>query len=165
VACAAACHLEFVNVDLRPLVVGDAAWLAPWLPAVAASVGHDARDVASLLARAKTDRSLRLCAIERDEEAVGVLIARDRAPRRGSALIELVALSPDRARRGSGMRAAALIEAELVGAGARRIYAPAPAVHGIDVYFWIRLGYHPLLRTDWPCEREGVAWMVRELSA
>jgi hypothetical protein len=33
------------------------------------------------------------------------------------------------------------------------------------MYFWIRLGYRPLLRTEWPCERAGVAWLRRELGA
>jgi hypothetical protein len=38
-------------------------------------------------------------------------------------------------------------------------------MHGIDVYFWIRLGYHPLLRPEWPCEHAGVGWMLRQLDA
>ena len=67
------------------------------------------------------------------------------------------------ARNGAGMIAAALAENEIVEAGTRELFAPAPAVHGISMYFWIRLGYAPLLRTDWPCEREGVAWLRRSL--
>ena len=37
------------------------------------------------------------------------------------------------------------------------------AVGAASVYFWIRLGYHPLLRPEWPCAREGVAWLTREI--
>lgn len=87
----------------------------------------------------------------------------ERAPRRNAAIIELVATPPSEARRGTGMAAAALVEEMLRTDGARAIYAPAPAVHGIDVYFWIRLGYGPLLRADWPCAAGGVAWMRRDL--
>jgi hypothetical protein len=61
------------------------------------------------------------------------------------------------------MAAAALIEGELCATGASRVYAPAPEVHGIAMYFWIRLGYRPLMRGEWPCEHDGVAWLVREL--
>ena len=62
-----------------------------------------------------------------------------------------------------GMSAAALVEDAVRAEGVRTLYAPAPAVHGIATYFWIRLGYRPLLREEWPCERVGVAWLVREL--
>jgi hypothetical protein len=61
------------------------------------------------------------------------------------------------------MQAAALLEVQLRKARIQRIYAPASAAHGIAVYFWIRLGYRPLLRADWPCNREGVAWLARDL--
>jgi hypothetical protein len=100
--------------------------------------------------------------IVREEEAVGVLRYRVRR-KTHDAIIELVATPADAARRGAGMRAAALVEGELRSAGARRVYAPAPESHGIAMYFWIRLGYRPLMRPDWPCEREGVAWLVRDL--
>ena len=161
---AAARHIRFVNVSLRPLVAGDGAWADAWLPDVAASIGHDVRDVASLVGREKKERGLLARAIERDGEPIGVAIARARWPKRAAGTIELVALPPEQARRGYGVQAAALIESELSDAGAKRIYVPAPAVHGIAMYFWIRLGYHPLMRDDWPCEQDDIAWMVRELT-
>jgi hypothetical protein len=92
---------------------------------------------------------------------VGVVIWRTHG--RGVAIIGLIATPPEAARRGSGMQAAALLEDELRARGVRTVYAPAHAVHGIAMYFWIRLGYRPLLRGDWPCEREGVAWLMRRL--
>lgn len=154
-----------MNVTLRPLVATDATWADAWLLDVAASVGHDGGDVASLLARGKKEHGLLAQAIERERKPIGVAIGRSGWPKRGAGVIELVALPPQHARRGSGTRAAALMESKLRDAGARRIYVPAPAVHGIAMYFWIRLGYHPVMRDEWPCARTDVAWMVRELSA
>ena len=116
-------------------------------------------------AASKRNRGVISRSIERDDEQVGVLIAEIGRPDRHAAIIELVALAPGHARRGSGMRAAAMIETELRESGVSRVYAPAPAAHGIAVYFWIRLGYHPLLQPEWPCARDGVAWMMRELTA
>jgi hypothetical protein len=155
-----------VNVALRALDRDDVAWLDTWLAPVAASAGYNEIDAAApgtwLDARSRKDRRLRPRVIERDGVR-GVLASRVHAPRRGAAIIEMVAAPPDRARRGSGMAAAALVEAELRAAGVRAVYAPAPAVHGIGVYFWIRLGYRPLPSAEWPCTRDGVAWLGRVL--
>jgi hypothetical protein len=37
-------------------------------------------------------------------------------------------------------------------------------MHGIAMYFWIRLGYRPLMHSEWPCAREGIAWLARDLA-
>lgn len=148
------------GVALRPATPADAAWLAEWLPAVAASVGHDPIDPPSWLS-SRAARRVRI--IVRDGADVGVLAYRPHAPARGSATFELVATPPQFARRGSGMAAAALVEDELRAARIHTAYAPAPAAHGIAVYFWIRLGYRPLLRAQWPCDRPGIAWLMRDL--
>jgi hypothetical protein len=154
-----------VNVALRPLEDGDRAWLDGWLGAVTASVGYQALEEppgAWLGRRLARERRLRADVIERDGRAAGVVVYRARTPRRDAAIIELVATPPSEARRGTGMAAAALVEELLRAGGARVIYAPAPAVHGSDVYFWIRLGYRPLQRAAWPCALDGVAWMRRD---
>lgn len=148
-----------VSVVLRAVSGDDAAWVGGWLPAAAASVGHEGGSDAKF-GRDKTSKTM---IIERDGERVGVLIYRLHTPKRGKATIELIATPPEHARRGSGMKAAAMIEDELCAQGVREIYAPAPAAHGIAMYFWIRLGYRPLERDAWPCAREGVAWLVRRL--
>jgi acetyltransferase (GNAT) family protein len=156
-----------MNVALRPLDGGDVEWLDGWLGAVAASVGYelDAEPPSSSLQRRRAhERHFRVDVIERDGRAAGVALYRTRAPRRDAAIIELVATPPSEARRGTGMAAAALVEELLRARGVRAVYAPAPAVHGIDVYFWIRLGYRPLRRDAWPCAIDGVAWMQRDLS-
>ncbi|MHB8377355.1 MAG: GNAT family N-acetyltransferase [Dehalococcoidia bacterium] len=153
-----------VNAGIRPLVPADAAWVDAWIEEVARRVGYDApRSVETLLARVAKDRRLRVRAIERDGVPVGVAVYAVRVPHRGAAIIEIIVTPPGHARRGAGMTAARLLEDEIRATGISRVYAPAPAVHGIAVYFWIRLGYRPLMRPAWPCERPGVGWMMRDL--
>lgn len=154
-------------LSLRPGVRDDAAWLDEWLAPVAASVGYDeldgARTGAALLDQSSANPRVHVRIIMRDGDDVGMAVCRTNAPRLGAAVIELVATRREFARRGSGMAAVALIEAELRAAGVREVYAPAPAMHGIAVYFWIRLGFRPLMRAEWPCDRAGVEWLVRAL--
>ena len=154
-------------LTLRPVVEADVAWLDGWLTSVAASVAYGGVNGAgpglSLIERMRVERSLRARIIVRDGDDTGLAVYRVDAPRRRSAIIEIIATPPERARCGSGMGAAAAVEDELRAAGVRVAYAPAPAVHGIATYFWIRVGYRPLLRAAWPCERAGVAWLAREL--
>jgi hypothetical protein len=136
---------------LRLARAADEAWLRSWLPAAVKALGYGSQAAAR--------RSL----IERDGEATGIAIYRERAPSRSSALIMLIATPVEMARRGAGMRAAVLLEDQFRARGMRTIYAPAPGSHGIAVYFWLRLGYRPLQRGDWPCAREGVVWLMRRL--
>ncbi|TAK58004.1 MAG: hypothetical protein EPO22_11495 [Dehalococcoidia bacterium] len=155
-----------MNVALRPLEDGDVAWLDGWLGGVAAGVGYETGAESPgewLRGRLARERRLHVDVIGRDGHAAGVVIYRARATRRSAAIIELVATPTSEARRGTGMAAAALVEELLRAEGVRTIYAPAPAVHGIDVYFWIRLGYRPLPRDAWPCAIDAVAWMRRDL--
>lgn len=140
-----------MNVVLRLATADDRRWLVTWLPPVAKSVGYDAAD----------DAEVRI--IERDSEPAGVLVVRMHAPAEGSAIVELVATPKEQARRGSAMQACVLLEGDLRSQGVARVYAPAPAAHGIAMYFWIRLGYRPLLRDDWPCAPLGVAWLRRDI--
>ncbi|MEX2246481.1 MAG: hypothetical protein WEC75_07320 [Dehalococcoidia bacterium] len=157
-----------MTLSLRPLRRDDASWLQGWLPAVARSVGHDdlahEGGVGGLLDRLGQERSLRARIVALGGEEVGIVVYRAGFPRRGASLFEMVAVAPEHARRGAGLGAAGLVEQELQVEGMRMVYAPAPAIHGIDVYFWIRLGYRPLLRDAWPCALPGVAWLVREIA-
>ncbi|HEY7567425.1 MAG TPA: GNAT family N-acetyltransferase [Gemmatimonadaceae bacterium] len=154
-----------MTIALRPARRADNAWLETWLPAVAKSVDYDDES---------TQRSQKRLIIERSAsrtpgtaalgcDPVGVIIYRTDEPKAHHAIIELVATPPQCARRGAGMAAASLLEEQLRRRGMRRIYAPAAASHGIAMYFWIRLGYRPLLRHEWPCVREGVAWLSRDI--
>jgi hypothetical protein len=146
-----------VKVALREIRPDDAAWLATWLPEVAAGAGHADFDLDEWIA---TD-SVRI--IVGNGTDAGVVGYRLHEPTRDAALLTMVAMPRDQARRGVGMAAAALIEGTLHDAGARVLYAPATATHGISMYFWIRLGYRPLPRTGWPCSRASVAWLSREI--
>lgn len=148
-----------VSVSFRPLADADAAWIDAWLPAVAATVGAGAADFASLRAKGRS-----ALVVRRDGTDVGVVAYALDRPRRGAATAELIATPPDNARKGSGMAAAALLESALRDAGMRTVYAPSPERHGIAMYFWIRLGYRPLLRGDWPWARDGVAWLARDIA-
>lgn len=156
-----------MSTSLRPAVPSDTAWLDSWLAGVAASAGYDGFDreagAVSLLGRLRGERTLRVRVIECDGAEAGCVVFRLRSPARSAAMFEIVAKPAGEARRGAGMRAAALAEDEMRSAGARRIYAPAAAAHGISVYFWIRLGYRPLPRGEWPCARDGFAWLMREI--
>lgn len=146
-----------MTIALRPAGASDAAWLETWLPAVARSLAFELGDIPSWL------RGARARIIERDGSDAGVVSWRPHTSMRKAALIELVATPQAYARRGTGMAAAAQLEHELHAAGVRTVYAPAADAHGISMYFWIRLGYRPLLRTEWPCERMGTAWLMREI--
>jgi hypothetical protein len=156
-----------VRLTLRPVVDADVPWLDGWLAPVAASVRYGDVNGAgpglSLIERMRAEPSLRARIIARDGDDAGLVVYRVDAPRRGAAIIEIIATPPKQARRGSGMSAEAAVEDELRAAAVRVVYASAPVVHGIATYFWIRLGYRPLLRGEWPCERPGVAWLAREL--
>lgn len=152
-------------VALRPLTASDAEWCDAWLAPLSATLRcQDARSVADLLDWARDDRRAHAAMIEREGAPAGVCAWRAPARQRGAGVIELIALPSAGARRGDGMTAATLVERSLRDAGARRIYAPVPGSHGIAMYFWIRLGYHPLLRLDWPEERRGFGWMARDFA-
>lgn len=149
-------------IGVRGLRDDDGAWLRGWLPAVAASVGYD---VAWMRGDAGDGDARVVRVIVRDDVAVGVVVYRVDAPRELCAIVEFVGTPAAEARRGAGMRAAALVEDELRVRRVRTVFAPVASMHGISMYFWIRLGYRPLLRGEWPCAVEGVAWLRRDLDA
>src|SRR5438045_1288561 len=155
-------------VRLRPFSEADAAWLDEWLGEAAAAVGYDlidrAEPASSLTRRLRDEPSLRARIVGREGVDAGIILYRVHAPHGGEALFELVAVPSAQARKGSGMMAAAAVERELLELGVRSAYAPAAEVHGIAVYFWIRLGYAPVQRPEWPCERPGVLWLRRDVT-
>jgi hypothetical protein len=155
-------------VRLRAFSPVDAAWLDGWLGAVAAGVGYEAIDhvepSSSLIQRLRDERWLCARIIEREGVDAGIVLYRAHEPRQGDGMFELVAAPAGEARWGSGMMGATVAEREMLELGVRTVYAPAPEVHGIAVYFWIRLGYAPLQRAEWPCERAGTLWLRRDLT-
>jgi ribosomal protein S18 acetylase RimI-like enzyme len=151
------------GVALAPLDAASAAFLAAWVPDVAAGVGYRALasgDAVRALA-GETSRRVWRIDVTGEREAAGLVVAR--GPESGEARIMFVALRSDLCRRGLGHRAALLAEERLAAAGARRVLAAVSARHGLSVYFWLRLGYRPLLSASWPaCELPEAGWMVRE---
>jgi GNAT superfamily N-acetyltransferase len=150
-----------VTVVLRPVTRSDDRWFETWLPAIVLGAGYPPE--AQRKARRLTIALATAGAAPSRGEPAGVISYRLRAPRRGEATCELIALAPPYSRRGVGMHAVALLEERVRRAGARRMFAPAEEKHGIAMYFWIRLGYRPLRRDEWPCVLPGVAWLVRDL--
>ncbi len=146
-----------MSVRLRPLRREDDGWLREWLPAVADDAGSPLSDVQSLAAENATVR-----AVEVEGQRAGLVAWK---PAGAEARFYLLALEPQSRRRGGGVDAAILAEREMTAAGARRVLAPVPESHGIAVYFWLRLGYRMLFRSQWPpCMGGGrIAWLGREL--
>ena len=167
-----------MNIALRDAEPSDAAWLDTWFPSAASAMGYPQTAVADLFARTKDEPALQLRIILLAAAPVGLVVysvptvARAFQPARTprptltsrSAIFELIATPKAHARKGAGMTAVALAEAEMRAAGAETAFAPAVAVNGISTYFWIRLGYAPLFRPEWPCNHEGVAWLHRNLT-
>lgn len=152
------------DVTLSPLDAPSAEALAAWVPGVAAAVGYSplsSAEAVRRLAQAEGHRVWRV-GVDGDESPAGLVVARD--PESGEARILLVALRADLCRRGLGHRAALEAERRLAAAGGRRVLAAVSARHGLSVYFWLRLGYRPLLASAWPaCELPDVGWMAREI--
>lgn len=153
-----------MTVRLRNLSEAHDAWLDAWLGVCAASVGYDiiALDAPSASLRTATSQD-RAAKIIVADEPVGVITYRNGSPSPEDAIIEFVGVEPSFARRGHGQTGAAVLADELRTAGVRKVFAPAAEKHGIGLYFWIRLGYRPLLRDEWPCARQGIAWLARDL--
>ena len=156
-----ACHTV---ISLRDAIAEDAGWLEDGLALLTSRVGYP-ENLNQLLRDRKRAGSRRARIIVRDGASVGLVLYRMHTPRRGSACFELVAVTDEHARRGAGMTAASLAEEEMRAAGIRRVFAPAAAKHGISMYFWIRLGYAPILRGEWPCARDDIAWLRRDVVA
>ncbi len=159
-AIAPACCTAGVTLELAALSLDDLDWLEGWFPTVAASVGyvHTSEEVV-----APDGRALHARKIVADGVAAGVIVWRVRHVDIREAIVEFVGVPSALARVGIGLRAASLLEDELRALGVHTLYAPAPAMHGIALYFWIRLGYRPLLRDAWPSSRDGVAWLSRRI--
>jgi GNAT superfamily N-acetyltransferase len=98
-------------------------------------------------------------------EVVGLLDQRAPYPAAGWLTVGFLALAEPCRGRGLGSEAVLALEEEASGLGlARRFAAGVVADAGRALYFWLRLGYRPLLQAHlpWPSPRGGVVWMVRE---
>jgi hypothetical protein len=84
--------------------------------------------------------------------------------------VPFLGIDPSRRFRGLGGEAGLAIERHLhQRLAATRFYAPIPDGRGLAVYFWLRLGYRPLLATESPGALVGLTanapagiWMLRD---
>jgi GNAT superfamily N-acetyltransferase len=141
--------------ELRPVRKGDREALRAWLPRVAAEVGCAPRSEPALAEGAQV--------LVRNEGAAQAFVAYEAgAPECDAAVVRFLAVDRTHRRLGAGYRTVLALE-ERLARSARRCYVAVPARLGLALYFWLRLGYRPLTRADWPAPLEDAAWMVREL--
>jgi len=103
-----------------------------------------------LLADVETDEAV---LISRDGLAIGIAVALPGALEADAACVPLIAIAPPQRFRGLGGEAALAIEARILDRwGCAQVLAPVPEGRGLAVYFWLRLGYAPLIRSlaPWP---------------
>jgi len=167
-------------VALRPLSEADLSLVGPWYGRTAAAVaglrtGQVEADLRRHFdeARSQPDRELSAIVLTLRQaqgaatggEVVGLLDRRGPYPAAGWLTVGFLALAEPYRGRGLGSEAVLALEEEACRLGlAHRFAAGVGADAGRALYFWLRLGYRPLLQADlpWPSPREGVVWMVRE---
>jgi ribosomal protein S18 acetylase RimI-like enzyme len=107
--------------------------------------------------------------LDRDGALAGLAAVALHRPVYGAAVIPFLAIQPERRYRGLGGEAALAIERRLRRNGYDSVFACVPDTRGLAVYFWLRLGFRPLLRADapWPLMSLGEVapagiWMLRD---
>jgi RimJ/RimL family protein N-acetyltransferase len=159
-------------VALRPLSEADLPLVETWYGRATAAVGglrtgQVEADLRRHLegARAQPDRALLAITLAEGEEVAGLLDRRAPYPVAGWLTVGFLALAEPYRGRGLGSEAVLALEEDARRRGlARHFAAGVVADAGRALYFWLRLGYRPLLQAHlpWPSPREGVVWMVRE---
>jgi GNAT superfamily N-acetyltransferase len=104
-----------------------------------------------------------------DAQPIGAAVVRRNAPTEEAVAVPFIAVAPGRRFRGLGGEAGLALERHLRRRlGIEKVYAPVPEQRGLAVYFWMRLGYRPLMAGEsaWPLAglndvaRAGI-WLVR----
>lgn len=148
-------------MKLRPLRASDIDALSLWLPRAASEARCDRWSSEDALREASGQTHILVVS----EDGPRALLEFDtEAPAPSAAQVCFLAVEPDRRRLGIGGRAALALERRLA-RSVSRLYVLVPERLGLALYFWLRLGYRPLMQAAWPVEpRDGAAaWMVREL--
>jgi RimJ/RimL family protein N-acetyltransferase len=162
-------------VALRPLTEADLPLIEPWYDrargwrAAIASLRGGGRE-ADLRryfeeARSRPGRDLLAIALASDGEVVGLLDRRAPYPAWDWLAVGFLALAEPYRGRGLGSESVLALEEDARRRGlAHRFAAGVGADAGRALYFWLRLGYRPLLQADlpWPSPGKGIVWMVRE---
>jgi GNAT superfamily N-acetyltransferase len=108
-----------------------------------------------------------------DGEPIGLAIVLKDLPLPGCAGLPFLTVAPERRFRGLGGETGLALVSHLKAQGVENVYAPVPDGRGLAVYFWLRLGFRPLLQAESPGpvvglkgERMRGIWMrSEELSA
>ena len=129
------------DVVVRPARASDGDALAGWLGDVLKAAVEEGAETERLLG--EFERGIAAGAgmyvIEEADAVVGAVLAREV----GDAMrFDALVVRPEARRRGIGAKAMALVEEAT---GARRFLAETRARDGRALYFWIRLGYRPIL--------------------
>jgi hypothetical protein len=101
---------------------------------------------------------------------VGLAVVLLDSPSPTSACIPFLGIDPTRRFRGLGGEAGLALERHLRSQlGLEHFYTPVPDGRGLAVYFWLRLGYRPLLTSEQPEPLVGLTsdpvrgiWMMRD---
>jgi hypothetical protein len=104
-----------------------------------------------------------------DAAPIGVAVV-DVESLEGAISVPFLGIDPARRFRGLGGEAGLAIERHLrARLGSERFFAPIPDGRGLAVYFWLRLGYRPLLASESPGPLVGLTadppsgiWMLRD---
>jgi hypothetical protein len=88
---------------------------------------------------------------------IGAAVARLDVPLPATASVPFIVVDPERRYRGLGGEAALAIERHLRRSfGVKDVFAPVPDGRGLAVYFWLRVGYRPLLAAQAPAPVTGL---------
>ncbi len=102
-------------------------------------------------------------------EALGAATISTHKPLEGTASITFLGIDPVRRFRGLGGEAGLAIESHIrKRLGVERIFVPVPDGRGLAVYFWLRLGFRPVLKSEAPWPLTGLStnprpgiWLLR----
>jgi GNAT superfamily N-acetyltransferase len=104
-----------------------------------------------------------------DGERLGLAAVRADEPARGAASVPFIGVDPRARFRGLGGEAGLAIDRHLRRSlGFGKVYAPVPEGRGLAVYFWLRLGFRPVLASRAPPmrglspERLSGIWLLRD---
>jgi len=90
-------------------------------------------------------------------ELIGAAVVLQDQPLAGCASIPFISITPARRFAGLGGEAGIAIEKRLRRSGYERVFAPVPDGRGLAVYFWLRLGFRALLRSEAPWPLPGLS--------
>lgn len=158
------------RLALGPLTEPDLPAVEPWYNEAAlrcAQVDLQLADLHRQLTQADHDERRHLLAITLHgiSEPIGLLCFRADYPEPGALTIDLVVLESSHRGRGLGGEAVLTLEKEALRRRlGRRFLAPVAASQGRALYFWLRLGYRPLLRSEaaFSSVPSGIVWMARD---